>query len=169
MIRRSLTITLLMTFAGSLYAQEQKSILQLAEEAYAREEYAVAGALYKRQARSKGDKTPVKLLMKMAHSYQEIGYFKDAAEIYQQIVARPDRPSSAYFAYGEALRQLEQYDAARQQYDLFTTANADSIKLKTIALQSCDSAAVWMKAPAAVALKPLQVLNTPGSDLVNGV
>ena len=158
-----------MLLTASLYAQEQKSISKLAEEAYAREEYAVAGALYKRQARSKGNKTPVALLMKMAHSYQEIGYFKDAADIYRQIITRPDRPASAYFAYGEALRQLEQYDSARQQYDMFSTANADSTKLKAIALQSCDSAMIWMKAPAAVQLKPLKELNTPGSDLVSGV
>ncbi|MGN7722967.1 OmpA family protein [Chitinophaga sp. 22620] len=167
MIRRSLTFILTMTLAGSLYAQEQKSVLQLAEEAYAREEYAVAGALYKRQARSKGDRTPVALLMKMARSYQEIGYFKEAAGFYQQIIARPDHPAAAYFAYGEALRQLEQYDSARQQYALFTTANADSIKLKEIALRGCDSAAVWKPAP--VQLQPLKELNTPGSDLVSGV
>lgn len=169
MIQRSLTIILLIMFACNLYAQEQKSISKLAEEAYAREEYAVAGALYKRQARSKGDKAPVALLMKMAHSYQEIGYFTEAAGIYQKIIARPDHPSSAYFAYGDALRQLEQYDAARQQYTLFTTGNADSMTLKTIALQSCDSAVVWMKIPPPVQLQPFKVLNTPGSDLVSGV
>lgn len=156
-----------MTLAGSLYAQEQKSVLQLAEEAYAREEYAVAGALYKRQARSKGDKTPVALLMKLAHSYREIGYFNEAAGFYQQIIARADRPSAAYFAYGETLRQLEQYDAARQQYALFNTTNADSLKLKEIALRGCDSAAVWKPLP--LQLQPVKALNTSGSDLVSGI
>lgn len=169
MIQRSLTIALSILLTANLYAQEQKSISKLAEEAYAREEYAVAGALYKRQARSKGNKTPVALLMKMAHSYQEIGYFKDAADIYRQVIMRPDHPSSAYFAYGEALRQMEQYDSARQQYTMFNTSNADSTKLKAIALQSCDSAAIWLKAPVPVQLKPLKELNTPGSDLVSGV
>lgn len=169
MIRRSITLTLMLTFACGLYAQEQKSILQLAEEAYAREEYAVAGALYQRQARSKGDRTPVPLLMKMARSYQEIGLFGEAAGVYRQVIARSDRPASAYFAYGEALRQLEQYDSARQQYALFTTTNADSLQLKTIALQSCDSAVVWLARPAPVELQPLKELNTPGSDLVSGV
>lgn len=156
------------TLAGSLYAQEQKSVLQLAEEAYAREEYAVAGALYKRQARSKGDRTPVALLMKMAHSYREIGYFKEAAGFYKQIIARPDHPAAAYFAYGETLRQLEQYDSARQQYALFSTSNADSLKLKEIALRGCDSTVIWMQTPAPVQLQPVKELNTPGSDLVNG-
>jgi outer membrane protein OmpA-like peptidoglycan-associated protein len=156
-----------MTLAGSLYAQEQKSVLQLAEEAYAREEYAVAGALYKRQARSKGNKTPVALLMKLAHSYREIGYFNEAAGFYQQIIARADRPSAAYFAYGETLRQLEQYDAARQQYALFTTTNADSLKLKEIALRGCDSAAVWKPLP--LQLQPVKALNTSGSDLVSSI
>ncbi|RPD39636.1 OmpA family protein [Chitinophaga barathri] len=169
MMRRSLTFIIAITFAGGLYAQEQKSVLQLAEEAYAREEYAVAGALYQRQARGKENKTPVALLMKMAHSYQEIGYFKEAAVFYRQIIARPDRPAAAYFSYGETLRQLEQYDSARQQYALFTTANADSLKLKEIALRGCDSAAIWIRQPAPVQLTPLKELNTPGSDLVSGV
>src|SRR5690606_31937493 len=122
MIQRSLSIALLTMLSGSLFAQEQKSVLKLAEEAYAREEYAVAGALYKRQARSKEDKTSVPLLMKMAHSFRETGNFREAAGSYKQIVARPDHPASAYFAYAETLRQLEQYDSARQQYNLFTTS-----------------------------------------------
>ncbi|HEY0608567.1 MAG TPA: OmpA family protein [Chitinophaga sp.] len=168
---RSLIIVLglLLLISLSLYSQEQKTVLQQAEEAYAREEYAVAGALYQRMARSKGDRLPVDKWMKMAQSYQEIGYFKQAADVYQQIIARPDHPASAYFAYGEALRQLEQYDAARQQYALFSTANADSLKLKSVALQSCDSAAIWSKQQAPVQLKPLKELNTSGSDLVSGV
>lgn len=169
MIRRSITITLMMTFACGLYAQEQKSILQLAEEAYAREEYALAGALYQRQARSKGDRTPAALLLKMARSYQEIGRFDQAAGVYRQLVAKPGAPAAAFFAYGEALRQLEQYDAARQQYGRFTTTNADSLQLKTIALQSCDSAVAWLGQPAPVQLQPVKELNTPGSDLVSGV
>lgn len=171
LLLRSLIIVLglLLLISLSLYSQEQKTVLQQAEEAYAREEYAVAGALYQRMARSKGDRLPVDKWMKMAQSYQEIGYFKQAADVYQQIIARPDHPASAYFAYGEALRQLEQYDAARQQYGLFSTANADSLKLKAVALQSCDSAAIWSKQQAPVQLKPLKELNTSGSDLVSGV
>ncbi len=169
MIRRSLTFIIAITLAGSLHAQEQKSVLKLADEAYAREEYAVAGALYKRQERSKGNKTPVALLMKMAHSYQEIGLFNKAADVYRQIITRPDRPATVYFAYGEALRQLEQYDSARQQYALFSSGNTDSIKLKELALRGCDSAMAWMQRPVPVQLKPLKELNTPGSDLVSGV
>lgn len=157
----------MMAIAGGGYAQEQKSVHQLADEAYAREEYAVAGALYQRQAR-KGDKTPLNTLLKMAHSFRETGRYNDAAAVYQQLIARPGHPAGVYFEYGETLRQLEQYDAARQQYVLFTTANADSLRLKTIGLQSCDSAAVWMKAGPAVQLTPMKALNTPGSDLVSG-
>lgn len=169
MIKRTLTFIIAITITGSLYAQEQKSISQLADEAYAREEYAVAGALYKRQVRRKGDRTPVNLLMKMARSYQQTGRFDEAADVYRQIIEKPGAPSSAHFAYGEALRQLEQYGPAKQQYALFTTTNADSLQLKTVALQSCDSAAAWLRAPAPVQLQPVKELNTPGSDLVSGV
>lgn len=155
--------------AFSLFSQEQKSLSQLANAAYARQQYAEAGALYNRIARNKGDKMPVDQLMKMAHSYHEIGYYKEASDIYQEITSRTDRPASAYFAYGEVLRQLEQYDAAKQQYMLFATSDADSLKLKDIALQSCDSAVVWGKQAPPVQLKPVKELNTPNSDLVSGV
>jgi hypothetical protein len=169
MIRRSLTIALSITLSASLYGQEQKSVLRTAEEAYARKEYAVAGALYSRIARSKGDKMPVSRWMKMAISYQQIGDIKRASEIYQQIITRPDRPAAACFNYGEVLRQLEQYDAARRQYNQFSTANADSLQLKSIALQSCDSAMAWAQQAAAVQLTPVKELNTPGSDMISGV
>lgn len=169
MIRCTIIIIPLFLIASNLYSQEQKSLSQLANAAYARQEYAEAGALYNRIARNKGNKMPVDQLMKMAHSYQEIGYFKEASDIFQEITSRPDRPSSAYFAYGEVLRQLEQYDAAKQQYALFNTSNADSLKLKDIALQGCDSAVVWRKQGIPVQLKPVKELNTQGSDLVSGV
>ncbi|WP_209865705.1 OmpA family protein [Chitinophaga sp. OAE865] len=170
MIRRTIIVVLLsILITSSSYSQEQKTVQQSAGEAYVRQEYAVAAALYKRIARAKGDKMPVDQWMKMARSYQEIGNFKEAAGYYQQIIARPDRPASAYFAYGEVLRQLEQYDIAKQQYALFSTSNADSLKLKDIAMQSCDSAVLWKKQPANIQIQPLKELNTQGSDLVSGV
>ncbi|NLU96183.1 OmpA family protein [Chitinophaga sp. Ak27] len=163
-----MTIPLVFLMTTQLYSQEQKSLTQLADEAYARQEYAKAGSLYYRIARNKGSKTAVDQLMKMAHSYQEIGYYKLAADIYQEVISRPDCPASAYFSYGEVLRQLEQYDAAKKQYALFSTSNADSLKLKDVALLGCDSAAVWSKQGAPIELKPIKELNTYGSDLVSG-
>lgn len=157
---------LLMT--STLYGQEQKSWLQLADEAYARQEYAKAGTLYYRIARSKGSKTALTQLMKMAHSYQEIGYYKAAADICKEMTSRQDCPPVAHFTYGEVLRQLEQYDEAKKQYALFTTSNADSLKIKDIALQSCDSAVVWSQQGTPVSLKPLKELNTYGSEVVSG-
>lgn len=155
--------------SSRLYGQEQKSLSQLAGEAYERQEYAEAGALYNRIARLKGDKMKMDQLMKMAHSYQEIGYYREAADVYRQIISRPDHPAMAYFAYGDALRQRELYNEAKQQYALFTTSDADSLKLKEIALRGCDSAMVWSKQGAPVQLKPVKELNTYGSDLVSGV
>ncbi|MGN7824118.1 OmpA family protein [Chitinophaga sp. 22536] len=166
---RRMIIPLLLLSAANVYGQEQKSVLQLAEAAYARQEYAVAGALYNRIARQKGDRMKVEQLMKMARSFQEIGYYRQATDIYKEITSRPDRPAAAYFAYGEALRQLEQYDEAKAQYALFATSNADSLQLKEMALKGCDSAVVWTAKGAPVQLKPLKELNTPGSEVVSGV
>lgn len=163
-----IVIPVFLLVGQKLYGQEQKSVLQLANEAYARQEYAVAGPLYDRLARREKGKLPVDQWMRLARSYQETGQFREAAGAYQQIIACPGRPASAYFAYGETLRQLEQYKVAREQYLLFSTTNADSIQMKEMALQSCDSAIVWRQQQGSITLKPLNELNTPGSDLVSG-
>jgi len=170
MIRCSIaTVVLTFLISAGLYGQEQKSLSQLAGEAYARQEFAEAAAIYNRIGRLKGDKMQLDQLMKMAHSYQEVGYYREAAQVYRQIISRPDHPAVVYLAYGDALRQQELYIEAKGQYALFTTTNADSLKLKDIALRGCDSAMVWSKQGAPVQLKPVKELNTYGSDLVSGV
>jgi hypothetical protein len=169
MIRFSFILVLLAAFALNLYGQEQKSVLRAAEEAYARQEYAVAGALYYRIARSRKEKMPLGQWMRLARCYQEIGDFRKAAACYKDILELPGCSAAVHFAYGEVLRQLEQYEAARQQYTLFSTSNPDSLQLKAVSLQSCDSAESWRRGIKAVELRPLKELNTPGSDLVTGV
>lgn len=160
----------LVLFSQQLSAQEQKSELRLAEEAYARQEYALAGSLFNRIAKNKGSRTPTDLMMKLAVCHRETGNFYQAAGWYAEVIRRPDHTSGAYFAYGEVLRNMEQYDSARKQYNLFESVQPDSLVLKAVALQGCDSAILWQRHKVNTDhLKGLKELNTPYSEWISSM
>lgn len=162
-------IVLLALASRQLSAQEQKAELRLADEAYARQEYALAGSLYTRVVKNKGKRASTDLLLKLAICHREVGNFSQSAGWYAAVIRRPDHPQGAYFAYGEVLRNMEQYDSARAQYNLFETAQADSIQLKTAALQGCGDALKWRERKVNPGnLKGLKELNTPNSEWISG-
>ncbi len=168
-MKRLIGCALLTLGSMQLMAQEQKSELRLAEEAYARQEYALAGNLYGRVIKGKPARAPIGLLLKLAHCRRETGYFGEAANWYAAAVQRPDCPATAYFAYGEVLRNLEAYDSAKAQFARFNTAQADSVALKAAALKGCDSAIVWQQQKMTLNnLGVLRELNTPYSEWISG-
>ncbi|WP_212003894.1 OmpA family protein [Chitinophaga sp. HK235] len=153
----------------SLVAQEQKGVLQMAEEAYSRQEYGTAAALYERLAKQKSKKVKPEQLMKLAQCYREIGLFDQAGTWYARITAMPECPPHAWFAFGEILRNRERYEEAKQQYARFTTDKADSLQLKELALRSCDSAIIWKQRAAVITLQPVKELNSEHSEIITGV
>lgn len=168
-LKRLTCCALLLSGSLGLAAQEQKSELRLAEEAYARQEYALAGSLFNRVARKKPARAPLELLVKLANCHRETGNFQQAAAWYEEIVKRPESPAAAVFAYGDVLRNLEQYDAARQQYSRFNTTQPDSLAMKAAALQGCDSALIWQQQEVKLSnLGGLRELNTPNSEWISG-
>lgn len=160
---------LLILMTSGLSAQEQKGELRLADEAYDRQEYALAGSLYTRVVKNKGTHAPTDLLLKLAICHREVGNFSQSAGWYAEVIRRPDHSRGAYFAYGEVLRNMEQYDSARVQYNLFETGEADSLQLKTAALQGCSDALKWRERKVNLNnLKGLKELNTPYSEWISG-
>ncbi|WP_158618136.1 tetratricopeptide repeat protein [Chitinophaga lutea] len=168
MTKRNSIIAALLLLTAAAQAQEQKSRLQLADEAYQLEQYAVAGPLYK-ELTDKGKKLSSGHWLKMAHSFRASGQLQHAAGVYRQLLEQPGAPASARYAYAETLQRLGAYDSARAQYQQYATANADSLQLRRTALQSCDSAAAWRSQSSPVNLRPIHSLNTPGSDMVTAV
>lgn len=144
-------------------------MLQMADEAYNRQEYATAAALYEKLAHQKSRQIKTAQLMKLAWCYREIGLFDNAGNWYARITAIPDCPPEAWFALGEVLRNQERYAEAKSQYARFTSAKADSMQLKELALRSCDSALVWKQQAAEIMLNPVRELNTENSEVITGV
>ncbi|PSL43077.1 WD40 repeat protein [Chitinophaga niastensis] len=167
-IIRCCTILLLAVCSSlHVHAQEQKELLQLAAEAYARQEYATANIFYNKVAAVKNGKGITAALQeRLAKCNQETGHFNEAAYWYREWLKQPGCPSAANYGYGAVLCNLERYDSARTQFQQFITFNADSIRLKQLALQSCDSAIIWKSDTDNLPFFNMESLNTAASDWV---
>lgn len=153
-----------------LYGQEEKSLMELGDEAFVREEYAVAANLYTRLANKKGKKAPLKLLEKTAQCYREMARFAEAGYWYIRMIQHPGCPSTIMAAYGEIQKNLGEYDTARLYLSRFNPANADEIQWKNTAIAGCDSALLWKKDTVSTyALENIKELSTVGDDWVSGV
>lgn len=151
-----------------LQAQEQKSLTQLADEAFARREYAVAAGMYTRQAERKGKRASLQLLEKIAQCYLQMARFSEAGYWYMKMLERPDCPAAIRARYGEIQMNMEEYDTARVYIAHFNPGNADSVQWKQLMLAGCDSASQWKKVPLGLAVENVKELSSFASDWSSG-
>ncbi|MVT07925.1 OmpA family protein [Chitinophaga sp. ysch24] len=152
-----------------LYGQEEKSLTELGDEAFLREEYAVAARLYTRVAEKRGERASLKLMEKIARSYREMTRFNMAGYWYKQMLLRPDCPASVNMVYGELMKNIETYDSAKIYLQRFTSSNADSMKLKNMLIAGCDSALLWKTGLLTLAVENMKELSSDGDDWISGV
>jgi len=150
-------------------AQEDKSLEELGNEAFVRQEYAVAASLYGKVEQRKGRRTPIVVLEKLAHCYVEMARFEDAGFYYLHLLRRPDKPSYANLCYGEMQMSIGSYDTAREYIALYQTTNTDSLQWKQLLLSGCDSAVQWKSLGSTVAIERIKELNSEGADWISGV
>ncbi|WP_217603686.1 OmpA family protein [Chitinophaga sp. GbtcB8] len=169
---RFYTILLMVLVWGPvrLYAQEQKSLPQLADDAFARQEYAVAATLYSRLAERKGNKASLKLLGKTAQCYIEMARFTEAGYWYLQMLERPDCPAEIGLLYSEIQKNIEEYDTAKIYLGRYNGTGADSImQWRNMMLAGCDSALLWKKDTLNLAVENIKELSSQGADWVSGM
>jgi outer membrane protein OmpA-like peptidoglycan-associated protein len=171
MLRRCYAILLCttLTVPVTLFGQEQKSVRVRADEAFERQEYAVAASLYGRIISKKKTKTSIDLLQRIALCNREIGQYDDAAFWYEKMVDRPDCPPVTYLQYGEILKSVGKYVEAKQQIVKFKSGKQDSIRLANVMLAGCDSAIAWKGGRLDMAMENIKELSSSGSDYVSGV
>ena len=158
-----------MLFPVLLFGQEQKSVRVMADEAFERQEYALAGALYSKVATKVKKKHAIDVLMKVAICYSRIGQYDDAAAWYQRLQARADCPSAVHLLYGEILKSSGKYPEAKEQIAKFKSSKSDSMRLKNSMIQGCDSAIIWKREKADMAMENIKELSSTGADWVSGV
>ncbi|WP_158642711.1 OmpA family protein [Chitinophaga japonensis] len=155
--------------AAGICAQEQKSLTQLAEEAFIRQEYAVAARLYTRLVERKGKRAPLQLLGRTAQCYVEMAQFAEAGYWYERMLGRPDCPAAIQALYGCIQMNIEAYDTAKAHLSRFNPSDADSIRWKNLLLAGCDSALQWMQETPAMAVENMKELSSLGSEWVSGM
>jgi len=167
MLRKLISLLVPLFIPIFLYGQEDKSLTELGDDAFARQEYAEAAKLYGELGEKR--KAPFVILEKTARCYIEMGRFDEAARWYYKMLQRPGCPAIVNVLFGETQMNVEQYDSASKYIALYNTSNADSTQWKNRLLAGCDSALNWKKERQTMALENIKELSTPGADWVSGV
>lgn len=167
MLRKLIVFTFPFLIPLFLYGQEDKSLIELGDEAFARQEYAEAAKLYGELGDKR--KAPLSILEKTASCYIEMGRFDQAASWYYKMLQRPACPSVINLLFGETQMNVEQYDTAKKYIALYNPSGTDSTQWKNRLLAGCDSALLWKQAKQTMALENIKELSTPGADWISGV
>lgn len=159
----------LLVVPATLFGQESKSVRELADEAYERQEFATAGSLYSKLANKQRNKNNVELLERISMCYRQVGYYEEAANWFKKLDALPNCPNVAHLLYGETLKNLQKYEQAKVQIAKFVTTKPDSVRLKNVMSAGCDSAIMWKSDRVDMAMEDIKELSSSGSDYVSGV
>lgn len=168
-VMRTLLFTIFLFISEPVFCQDQQSIMEMADAAFARQEYAVAGGLYAKQAEKKGRHATIPLLKKTAWCYNEIGRFDEAGYWCEKMVKREDCPPEVFALYGGILKRAEKYTEAKAYIARFTSNNNDSIHWKENMLLGCDSALIWKTDTMRAAVENIKELSSTGDDWISGV
>jgi len=150
------------------YGQEQRSVRELADEAYAVKEYARAANLYDNLA-AKEKNLSIDLMGKLANCYREMNQIPAATHWYEMMLRRPECPDSIRLIFVEILKRNEDYKRAKEELALFHPAKADGILLKDKLLAGCDSAVAWKSLTPDFSLETMKDLCTENDEWISGV
>lgn len=139
--------------------QEQLSIKQQADRLFDRYEYFKSLKFYLKLADKKNP--DVKLLVRIATCYRYINHYPEAEEWYAKALTDPKAEKLSHYFYAEVLLRNQQFEKAKQQYQLYFTDDAGALALK---MADCDSAMVWMKKASLYKVNNAGNVNTPFSD-----
>lgn len=143
---------------GNVCAQEQKTMLRVADEYLMRHEYATAAPLYEDAAKRTND---IIILRKLVLCYQAINNYVGAAATAKKITSLPGASAEDWLSYGDMLKCLARYDDAKAAY--LKTGADTSTKIKE-RMAGCDSAVIWKQEKQLYELKNYEILNTALSD-----
>lgn len=142
-------------------AQEQRSVAQQATIYYLQRDYAKAANLYKRMAKKK--KVSIKNLERLAECYRQMNDYTNAAEWYGKLVAMPDADPIDELYYGDMLKSLGKYDAAKTAFQQYARKANQGRQVEN-RIAGCDAAVQWMQQPTRDDVRNVARLNTAKSD-----
>ncbi|MBC8987828.1 OmpA family protein [Pedobacter sp. N36a] len=161
-MKNIITISLFALFLISIsHAQEQLSRKQQADLQFNRFEYFNAAGLYLPLAEKK--KPDVKVVEKLAACYRMMNDYGQAEKWYSVAIADPKAEALSHYYYAQALQTNQKFDAAKTQYQIYGSKTGKTEQM-SFRINSCDSAAFWMKNPVNISIKNMQELNSSAAD-----
>ncbi|WDF67707.1 OmpA family protein [Sphingobacterium oryzagri] len=146
-----------MSFISQLFAQEQPSVRQRADEHFLRMEYAKAVPLYEQLTAGKNPQ--VRDIERVASSYLYLNEYDLAETWFAKSIDMEGYSKESILGYAESLKHNGKYADARDVFKRYEKefGTSDLIQRE---VDGCDSAIVWMASPLRYDLRNEAEINT---------
>jgi len=141
------------------YSQASGFLVDMANLAYAKNEYKRASLLFEKVV--SGRKASADVMEKLADCYMEINDYAAAAKWYKQITYQFPLNCTDWIHYGDVLKSMAQYSQAKIAYGHVPDSLYNTVQNK---ISGCDSALSWIQSPAGYKVSNLAGLNTSYAD-----
>lgn len=148
-------------FVHTVWAQEQLSLRDRADEHYRRYEYAHAVKIYARLVDT--PKPRLQDLERLADSYWKMNDYEAAENWFARVVGHPESSPDQLLRYGEVLKVNGKYAEAKKQLEVYAERTGDRARV-ALQLAGCDSAIQWLATPTAHRLRNEELVNTERSE-----
>ena len=142
-------------------AQEQKQILDKAEDAYARDEYAIASKLYEKVISLKRNKHKIVIYTRLADCYKKINKYKEASEEYGLLTISDSAHAENWLFYADMLKSDAKYAEAKLAYIRYSQETRVDVSEQ---IAGCDSAVIWTNYPTTQVIENMRSINTTKAD-----
>ncbi len=157
-----LYICSLLFSSGVLFAQEQATVNQRAEEQFHLYNYAQVVQLL--EPRVKLDQASAHDLYLIAESYLQMRDFKQAVAWYAKVVSKDDHTAAHAFQYAKALKAQGNYEESKQWFQESINKGGNS-SAAYIQIAGCDSALATRPQTPAYTIENLGGLNSENAEI----
>jgi outer membrane protein OmpA-like peptidoglycan-associated protein/tetratricopeptide (TPR) repeat protein len=156
-----LSLSICLTLFLQVNAQEQRTVQDRADEAYARLEFNRAAVLLTQLVDQ--NKATIQVLEKLAESYAQMKQYELASTWYRQVIDHAESKPHHWIKYGQQLQAKQDYVGAKNAFNNYVQKTNDQATVQ-LWLDGCDSALYWMDRPTPHSLQNESSINTSQSE-----
>ncbi|WP_255563626.1 OmpA family protein [Mucilaginibacter rivuli] len=160
-MKKALLLIVFIFSLTRLWAQEQLSKKQMADDFFERYEYFKSLNLYLDLA---GKKNPdIKILERVADCYRLMNSYENAEEWYARVADDEHAAAKSAYWYAEILLRNQKFDQAKAEYKLYYDKVGKAAEYAA-KIAACDSAMEWMGLEPRYNVQNAEKFNTGSSD-----
>ncbi len=161
---KKLLLLVFILFSSSIIVFPQSRAVKKANLLFESGSYNLAKDRYQKiLKKSKNAEEKAEVTFKLAECFRYLNDPKKSAPIYKRLVRMNYQDPLAVLYYADALKMLEKYEDALEQYKLYTTLVPDDPRGKN-GVQACEIVANWIENPTRHIITNLEIVNSKQSD-----